>query len=48
MIAKTAFGEMDKNSDGKVTTEEFITACLAQKEFTKLLSLKVIDIFIES
>merc|ERR1712002_32779 len=27
-VAKTAFAEMDENQDGKVTTEEFIKACL--------------------
>ena len=48
MITNTAFGEMDKNSDGKVTTEEFISACLAHNEFTTLLSQKLINIFIET
>ena len=26
MIAKTAFAEMDKNNDGKITKKEFVTA----------------------
>jgi len=46
-VAKTAFAEMDENQDGKVTTEEFIKACLGQEEFSKMLALKVIDIFVE-
>lgn len=48
MIAKSAFSEMDKDSDGKISTDEFITACLSQEQFTKLLALKAIDIFIET
>ena len=46
-IASGAFAEMDKNEDGKVTQEEFINACLSQEEFSKLLALKIIDIFID-
>jgi len=48
MIAKSAFAEMDKDADGKISTDEFITACLSQEQFTKLLALKAIDIFIET
>merc|ERR1712142_481264 len=47
MIAKTAFAEMDKNKDGKVTREEFVSACLEQHEFSKMLALKIVDIFVE-
>jgi len=46
-IAKSAFAEMDKDEDGKITTEEFITACLGEKDFSKMLSNKAIDIFME-
>merc|ERR1719228_3206943 len=47
LVAKSAFAEMDKNEDGKVTTAEFIDACLSKEEFSKMLALKVIDIFVE-
>merc|ERR1739845_274199 len=47
MIAKSAFAEMDKNEDGKVTLDEFRTACLGREEFSKMLAVKVIDIFVE-
>jgi len=47
LIAKSAFAEMDKDQDGKVTTPEFISACMGQEEFSKMLALKVIDIFVE-
>ena len=47
MISKSAFAEMDKNEDGKVTLEEFRTACLGNDEFSKMLITKVIDIFVD-
>merc|ERR1711942_254272 len=47
LIAKNAFAEMDKDADGKITTAEFITACLSQEQISKMLALKVIDIFVE-
>ena len=47
LIAKSAFAEMDKNEDGKVTTEEFIAACLGEKDFSRMLANKAIDIFME-
>merc|ERR1719477_349999 len=46
-LLKSAFAEMDKDQDGKVTTAEFIAACTGQEEFSKMLALKVIDIFVE-
>merc|ERR1711910_138447 len=46
-IAKSAFAEMDKDEDGKITTEEFVTAVLSHEEFSKMLAIKVIDIFVE-
>ena len=47
LVAKSAFAEMDEDQDGKVTSAEFIKACLGQEEFSKMLALKVIDIFVE-
>ena len=47
MISKSAFAEMDKNEDGKVTLEEFRTACLAKEDFSRMLAIKVIDIFVD-
>jgi len=47
LIAKSAFAEMDKDEDGKVSTAEFIAACMGQEEFSKMLAIKVIDIFVE-
>merc|ERR1712038_1163740 len=47
MIAKSAFAEMDKDADGKITKEEFISACLGQEQFSKMLALKIIDIFVD-
>ena len=47
LISKSAFAEMDKDQDGKVTTEEFIAACMGQDDLSKMLALKVIDIFVE-
>eukprot|EP00092_Neocalanus_flemingeri_P085699 GFUD01107880.1.p1 GENE.GFUD01107880.1~~GFUD01107880.1.p1 ORF type:complete len:133 (+),score=44.09 GFUD01107880.1:25-399(+) len=47
LIAKSAFAEMDKDQDGKVTIDEFITAYMGQEDISKMLALKVIDIFVE-
>ena len=38
---------MDKNKDGKVSKEEFVGACLEQQEISKMLALKIVDIFVE-
>merc|ERR1712136_45121 len=46
-IATSAFAEMDKDADGKITKEEFISACLGQEQFSKMLALKIIDIFVD-
>ena len=45
-IALKAFKEMDTNTDGKVTEDEFVRACLGQETISKILALKVIEIFI--
>eukprot|EP00092_Neocalanus_flemingeri_P042244 GFUD01046104.1.p1 GENE.GFUD01046104.1~~GFUD01046104.1.p1 ORF type:complete len:139 (+),score=43.59 GFUD01046104.1:25-417(+) len=47
LIAKSAFAEMDKDQNGKISITEFIAACMGQEEFSKMLALKVIDIFVE-
>ena len=47
IIAKTAFAEMDKNRDGAVTIEEFVSTCIGQAEITQLLALKAIEIFVD-
>merc|ERR1711884_932111 len=35
LVAKSAFAEMDKDEDGKVTVEEFVIACLSEEDFSK-------------
>ena len=45
-VALMAFKEMDKDMDGKVTKEEFISACYQQKSISNLFALKLIDVFI--
>jgi len=47
LLVEKAFIEMDINADGKVTSEEFIKACLSQKKFSTMLTLKLIKVFIE-
>jgi len=47
LIATTAHAEMDKNMDGKITMDEFTAACMGQDEITKMLTLKLLDIFVE-
>ena len=47
LIAKSAFAEMDKDEDGKISLEEFTTAVLTEKDFSRLLSSTALDIFME-
>lgn len=47
LIAKSAFAEMDENEDGKISLKEFSTACLAEKDFSGLLTSTALDIFME-
>ena len=44
-LAHKAFKEMDADSDGKITQEEFVRACLNHETISKMLALKVIDVF---
>ncbi|XP_023348583.1 uncharacterized protein LOC111717318, partial [Eurytemora carolleeae] len=46
-ITKSAFAEMDQDEDGKISKDEFVNACLGQEKFSKMLALKVVDIFVE-
>merc|ERR1711892_1272460 len=46
-ITKKELTRLIKDEDGKVSLDEFVTACLSQEEFTKMLAIKVIDIFVE-
>merc|ERR1712045_272665 len=46
VLVKTAFNEMDENHDGKISQSEFVEACMAQKKFSTMLTLKIIDVFI--
>lgn len=48
MIAVTSLAEMDDDSDGKISLEEYIKACMDREEFTRMLTLKIIDIFVET
>ena len=45
-LANNAFEEMDANSDGKVTQEEFMNACRTHDKISNMLALKIVDIFI--
>ena len=45
-IAEEAFKEMDINTDGKVSEEEFVNAIMNQRKFSKMLALNIIDVFI--
>ena len=46
-FVKDIFSEMDKDNDGKITESEFIRACMEQQEMSKLLAIKIVNIFVE-
>merc|ERR1712079_117076 len=48
LLAQSAFNEMDENHDGQVSEDEFIEACMSQKKFSTMLTLKIIDVFVSS
>jgi hypothetical protein len=45
LLVEKAFIEMDSDADGRVTEAEFVRACQAHREFTKMLTLSLIDVF---
>ena len=45
---REVFNEMDEDGDGEVTKDEFVKACLAQKKFSVMLTLFIIDIFLSN
>jgi len=46
-LAIEAFSEMDLNDDGDITEEEFVVACLAQKKFSTIVTLQIIQIILQ-
>merc|ERR1712106_377784 len=46
ILVQSAFNEMDETHDGQVSEEEFIEACMTQKKFSTMLTLKIIDVFV--
>jgi len=47
LIATNAFNEMDSNKDGLVSCQEFVNAVLGQEEFSKLLTMEIMKVFID-
>ena len=45
-IASMAFDEMDADSDGNITKEEFIQACLNHQTISTMLAMKIVEVFI--
>ena len=45
-FAEDAFKEMDINTNGQITQEEFIQACLGHETLSTILALKVIEVFL--
>ena len=47
LIANSVFAEMDADEDGKITVDEFINACTKEEAFSKMLTDKALDIFMD-
>ena len=47
MVATTTLAEMDEDGDGKISLDEYIKACMDKEAFSKMLTLKIIDIFVQ-
>ena len=47
LIAKTAFSEMDQDKDGLVSQDEFVRAVLGQEQFSKMLTMNIMSIFMD-
>jgi Ca2+-binding EF-hand superfamily protein len=47
LIASTAFKEMDTDGDGLVTCQEFVRAVLGQEQFSKMLTMEIMNIFMD-
>ena len=47
LIAKTAFSEMDQDNDGLVSMDEFVRAVLGQEQFSKMLTMNIMSIFMD-
>ena len=47
-LAEAAFKEMDKDQDGEITQQNFVTACLERRKFSTIIALRLIRIFIDT
>merc|ERR1712243_408984 len=47
LIAASAFKEMDSDGDGSVSKEEFVRAVLGQEQFSKMLTMEIMSIFMD-
>ena len=46
-LAQEAFTEMDENHDDLVSLEEFTRACLSNKKYSSVLTMKVVNLFLD-
>lgn len=47
-IAQDVFSEMDENEDGDISLDEFVQACLCHKKSSSMLTMKVVNLFLDS
>ena len=47
LMVEKAFIEMDENQDGGISLQEFQEACINRREFSTMLTLKIIEVFVE-
>ena len=47
VMLKQAFSEMDRDNDGRVTEDEFVSATLGHEKVATLLTMKIVNCLVQ-